>query len=111
MRPPKVSVLEFLPDDGNPFKRLFRTAKHAAKRQQTLIWRASATRVSMAVIARLGDPDESHVRKMIYASHECGFESLDPGRRGGLRRRITDTQLERIVSVTSACPQRHRRAA
>jgi hypothetical protein len=78
MRPPEVFVRELSPDEGNRLKRLSKSAKHAAKRQRALICWASATRMSVPVIARLVDSDESHVRKVIHAFNERGFESLDP---------------------------------
>src|SRR5271167_1794559 len=104
MRPPEVFVRDLLPDEGNRLKRLSKTAKHAAKRQRALICWASATRMSVQVIARLVDSDESHVRKVIHAFNERGFQSLDPEWRGGRPRRITDTERERIVAVAGARP-------
>ena len=78
MRPPDVFVRELSPDEGNRLKRLSKTAKQETKRQRALICWASATRMSVPVIARLVDSDESHVRKVIHAFNERGFQSLDP---------------------------------
>lgn len=104
MRSPEVFVRELSPDEGNRLKRLSKTARHATKRQRALICWASATRMSVPVIARLVDSDESHVRKVIHAFNERGFESLDPEWRGGRPRRITDAERERIVAVAGARP-------
>jgi transposase len=104
MRPPEVFVRELSPDEGNRLKRLSKTAKSEVKRQRALICWASATRMSVPVIARLVDSDESHVRKVIHAFNERGFQSLDPEWRGGRPRRITDTERERIVAVAGARP-------
>ena len=83
MRPPDVFVRELSPDEGNRLERLSKTAKQETKRQRALICWASATRMSVPVIARLVDSDESHVRKVIHAFNERGFQSLDPDWRGG----------------------------
>lgn len=102
--PPEVFVRDLLPHEGNRLKRLSKTAKHAAKRERALICRASATTMSVPVIARLVGSDESHVRKVIHAFNETGFDSLDPDYRGGRPRRITEAQCERIVAVAGARP-------
>jgi transposase len=104
MRPPDVFVRDLLPHEGNRLKRLSKTAKHAAKRERALICWASATKMSVPVIARLVGSDESHVRKVIHAFNERGFDSLDPDYRGGRPRRITEAQRERIVAVAGARP-------
>jgi transposase len=61
-------------------------------------------RQSVPVIARLVGSDESHVRKVIHAFNDRGFESLDPDYRGGRPRRITDAERERIVALAGARP-------
>ena len=104
MRPPEVFVRELSPEEGNRLKRLSKTATHAAKRERALIVWASATGQSVPVIARLVGSDESHVRKVIHAFNERGFDSLDPDYRGGRPRRLTDAERERIVSVAGARP-------
>jgi hypothetical protein len=98
MRPPEVFVRELSPAEGNRLKRLSKTAK----RERALICWASATGQSVPVIARLVGSDESHVRKVIHAFNERGFESLDPDYRGGRPRWITDPERERIVAVAGA---------
>ena len=104
MRPPEVFVRELSPQEGNRLKRLSKTAKDQAKRDRALICWASATRMAVPVIARLVGSDESHVRKVIHAFNERGFASLDPERRGGRPRRITEAERERIVAVAGARP-------
>ena len=104
MRPPEVFVRDLSSDEGNRLKRLSKTAKREAKRERALICWASATKMSVPVIARLVGSDESHVRKVVHEFNERGFESLDPDYRGGRPRRITDRERERIVSVAGARP-------
>jgi len=48
--------------------------------------------------------DESHVRKVIHAFNERGFESLDPDYRGGRPKKTTPEQRYRIVAVARARP-------
>src|SRR4051794_12092276 len=104
MRPPSVFVRDLLPEEGNRLKRLSRKASSEVKRERALIVWASATRMSPQQIAALVGSDESHVRKVIHAFNERGFDSLDPEQRGGRPRRITDEQRARIVAVAGARP-------
>ena len=55
-----------------------RTAKHFATRQRAQILLASAAGMAPVDIARALSTDESHVRKVIKAFNEEGFESLNP---------------------------------
>ena len=48
--------------------------------------------------------DESHVRKVIHAFNERGFDSLDPDYGGGRPRKATPEQRDRIVAVARARP-------
>src|SRR3954451_20528593 len=104
MRPPSVFVRDLLPEEGNRLKRLSRKASSEVKRERALIVWASATRMSPQQIAALVGSDESHVRKVIHAFNERGFDSLDPEQRRGRPRRITDEQRSRIVAVAGAPP-------
>jgi transposase len=104
MRPPSEFVRDLLPEEGNRLKRLTRNAASEAKRERALICWASATKMSVQQIAALVGTDESHVRKVIHASNERGFGSLDPEARGGRPRRITAEQRARIVAVAGARP-------
>ena len=104
MRSPSVFVRDLLPEEGNRLKRLSRKAASEVKRERALIVWASATRMSPQQIAALVGTDESHVRKVIHAFNERGFGSLDPEKRGGRPRRITDEQRARIVAVAGARP-------
>jgi Winged helix-turn helix len=111
MRPAEVFVRDLSPDEGNRLKRLSKMAKHAAKRQRALICWASATGQAVPVIARLVGSHESHVRKVIHAFNERGFESLDPDYRGRRPRRIMGPGA-RVNAGCGRCPSRlHRGAA
>jgi hypothetical protein len=83
MRPPEVFVRELSPQEGARLKSISKRAKYQAKRQRAMIVLASATLMSAPEIARLMRTDESHVRKVIHAFDEEGFDSLDPDYRGG----------------------------
>jgi transposase len=104
MRSPSVFVRDSLPEEGNRLKRLSRKAASEVKRERALIVWASATKMSPRQIAALVGTDESHVRKVIHAFNEQGFSSLDPEKRGGRPRQITDEQRARIIAVAGARP-------
>ena len=78
MRSPSVFVRDLLPEEGNRLKRLSRKAASEVKREWALIAWASATKMSPQQIAALVGTDESHVRKVIHAFNERGFELAGP---------------------------------
>jgi transposase len=104
MRPPEVFVRPLRPEEGRRLKSSSRRAKHYASRQRAMILLASATSMSAPEIARALMTDESHVRKVIHAFNERGFDSLRPSFRGGRPRRITDDERARIIAVAGARP-------
>jgi transposase len=87
MRTPSVYVRDLSPGEGRLLKSKSRTAKHFSTRQRAQILLASATGMASADIARALSTDESHVRKVIKAFNEEGFESLRPRYRGGRPRK------------------------
>jgi len=107
MRPPEVFVRPLSPEEGQRLKRLSRRARHHASRQRAMILLASATGMSAPEIARALQSDDAHVRKLIHAFNERGFDALDPEWRGGRPRRITPDQIARIVAVAGARPDAH----
>src|SRR3954453_6860131 len=60
--------------------------------------------MSAPQIAAMARTDESHVRKVIHAFNERGFDSLDPDYRGGRPKKTTPEQRDRIVAVARARP-------
>jgi len=78
MRPPEVFVRDLSVEEGARLKSISRRAKYQSKRQRAMILLASSTGMSAPQIAGLVGTDESHVRKVIHAFNEQGFDSLDP---------------------------------
>src|SRR5204862_5052511 len=83
VRPPEVFVRDLSPEEGARLKSISRRARYQSKRQRAMILLASWTGMSAPQIAGLVRTDESHVRKVIHAFNERGFDSLDPDYRGG----------------------------
>ena len=106
MRPPSVFVRPLQPEEGQRLKRLSKRAKHYPTRQRAAIVLASATGLSAAQVASALLTDESHVREVIHAFNERGFDSLTPNWRGGRPRRLGDEERSRIVAVAGARPDR-----
>jgi transposase len=104
MRPPEVFVRELSPQEGARLKSISKRAKYQSKRQRAMIVLASATGMSAPQIAALVCSDESHVRKVIHAFNEQGFDSLDPDYRGGRPKKMTPAQRDRIVAVARTRP-------
>jgi transposase len=104
MRPPDVFVRELGPEEGARLKSISKRAKYQSKRQRAMILLASANLMSAPEIAALMRTDESHVRKVIHAFNEEGFDSLDPDYRGGRPKKTTPAQRDQIVAVARARP-------
>jgi transposase len=104
MRPPEVFVRELSLEGGVRLKSISRRSKYQSKRHRAMILLASSTGMSAPQIAAVVRSDESHVRKVIHAFNEEGFDSLDPGYGGGRPKKTTPCQRDRIVSVARARP-------
>lgn len=104
MRPPEVFVRELSPEEGRRLRSISKRAKYQSKRQRAMIVLCSANLMSAREIAALMQTDESHVRKVIHAFNEEGFDSLDPDYRGGRPPKTTPAERDRIVAVARARP-------
>ncbi len=104
MRPPEVFARELTPEEGNRLKSISKRAKYQSKRQRAMIVLASATGMAAPQIAELVGSDDSHVRKVIHAFNERGFDSLDPDYRGGRPKKTTPAERDRVVSIARARP-------
>jgi transposase len=104
MRPPEVFVRELSLEEGARLKSISRRAKYQSRRQRAMIVLASATGMSAPQIAAAVRSDESHVRKVIHAFNEEGFDSLDPDYRGGRLKKTTPAERDRIVALARARP-------
>jgi transposase len=104
MRPPEVFVRELSPEEGRRLRSISKRARYQSKRQRAMIVLCSANLMSAREIAALMQTDESHVRKVIHAFNEEGFDSLDPDYRGGRPPKTTPAERDRIVAVARARP-------
>jgi transposase len=104
MRPPEVFVRELSPEEGARLKSVSKRAKYQSKRQRAAILLASASGMPAPQIAAAVRSDESHVRKVIHAFNERGFDSLDPEYRGGRPKKTTPAERDRIVALARTRP-------
>jgi transposase len=105
MRPPSVFVRPLDAAQAQRLKRMARTAKHFSTRQRAQILLASATGMSAVMIAQALCSDESHVRKVIAAFNDVGFESLRPNFGGGRPRKLDRATTDRVLAVALTRPQ------
>jgi transposase len=105
MRPPEVFVRALSPEEGARLKSISKKARYQSQRQRAIILLASSTGMSAPQIAAMARTDESHVRKVIHAFNERGFDALDPDYRGGRPKKTTPEQRDRIVAVARARPE------
>lgn len=104
MRPAEVFVRELSPEEGQRLKSISRRAKYQSKRERAMILLASQTGMPAPRIAELVRTDDSHVRKVIHAFNEEGFDSLDPDYRGGRPKKLTPAERDHVVAVARARP-------
>lgn len=104
MRPPEVFVRELSVEEANRLKSISRRAKHQCRRERAMILLASQTGMPAPQIAELVRTDDSHVRKVIHAFNEKGFDSLDPDYRGGRPKKTTPAERDQIVAIARARP-------
>jgi len=105
MRPPEVFVRPLEHAEAVALKSKAKKAKHFATRERAAILLASNVGSPVPQIAAMWMTDESHVRKVIHDFNERGMASLDPERRDGRPRRITDEQRASIIAVAGARPE------
>jgi transposase len=84
----------------------FRKAGRQAVRQRAQILMASMVYTPVAQIALICKTDEAHVRKVIHAFNEFGFESLNPKVGTGRPRSFEPATRERILAIALAPPSR-----
>jgi hypothetical protein len=83
----------------------FRKSGRQAVRQRAQILMASVVYTPVSQIARICQTDEAHVRKVIYAFNEVGFESLNPKVGPGRPRTFEPAIRERILGIALASPK------
>src|ERR687885_497246 len=83
-----------------------RKSRRQALRQRAEILLASMVYTPVQQIALIFRTDEAHVRKVIHAFNEHGFESLDPKVGTGRPRTLELATRERIVAIALAPPSR-----
>ena len=105
MRPPEVFVRPLEHVEAVALKGKAKKAKQFATRERAAILLASNVATPVPQIAAMWMTDESHVRKVIHDFNERGMASLDPERRDGRPRRITDQQRASIIAVAGARPE------
>jgi len=81
-----------------------RKARRHALRQRAEILLASVVYAPVQQIALIFRTDEAHVRKVIHAFNEHGFESLDPKVGTGRPRTFEPAIRERIVAIALSPP-------
>jgi transposase len=96
VRPLEQGEMEFLAH--------LRKSRRQALRQRAEILLASMVYTPVSQIALIFRTDEAHVRKVIHAFNEHGFESLNPKVGTGRPRTFEPATRERIVAIALAPP-------
>jgi transposase len=91
--------------EGQRLQQIVRRGKHGSIRvRRALIIMASASGTPVPAIARLVAADEDTVRDVVHAFNEKGLAALDPQWAGGRPRRITEDDVEFIVTAATTRP-------
>jgi hypothetical protein len=86
------------------FRRNTHKSRRQSLRQRTQILMASMVYTPVHQIALICQTDEAHVRRVIHAFNEFGFDSLNPKVGTGRPQTFEPTIRERIVAIALAPP-------
>ena len=92
---------------GRRLQQIVRRGKHEPVRvRRAMIIMASASGTLVPAIARLVAADEDTVRDVIHAFNAKGLAALDPQWAGGRPRRVSDEDIEVIVTAARTRPEK-----
>src|SRR5256886_4991951 len=92
--------------EGQRLQQIVRRGKHGSVGvRRAMIIMASASGTLVPAIARLAAADEDTVRDVIHLFNAKGLAALDPQRAGGRPRRISDEDIEVIVTAATTRPE------
>ncbi len=103
-RRPSVFVRPVTMDEGRKLQRISRTAKDPVKLRRAIVVLMSAQGQSVKDITTLMQVGEDHVRDVIHAFNERGFDALDPKWSGGRPKTISDQVREHICLIARTSP-------
>jgi transposase len=93
--------------EGQRLQQIVRRGKHGSIRvRRAMIIMASASGTSVPAIARLVAADEDTVRQVIHLFNQKGLAALDPNWAGGRPRRISNDDIEVIVTAATTRPEK-----
>jgi len=93
--------------EGQRLQQIVRRGKHGSVRvRRAMIIMASASGTPVSAIARLVAADEDTVRDVVHLFNEKGLAALDPRWAGGRPRRISDDDVNVIVTAATTRPEK-----
>jgi transposase len=93
--------------EGSRLQQIVRRGKHGSVRvRRAMIIMASASGTPVPAIARLVAADEDTVRDVIHLFNAKGLAALDPQWAGGRPRRISDEDIEVLVTTATTRPEK-----
>jgi transposase len=93
--------------EGQRLQQIVRRGKHGSVRvRRAMIIMASASGTPVSAIARLVAADEDTVRDVIHLFNQTGLAALDPRWAGGRPRRISDEDVDVIVTAATTRPEK-----
>src|SRR6516225_9476291 len=94
-------------EEGRRLQQIVRRGKHGSVRvRRAMIIMASASGTPVSAIARLVAADEDTVRDVVHLFNEKGLAALDPRWAGGRPRRISDEDIDLIVTAATTRPEK-----
>ena len=93
--------------EGQRLQQIVRRGKHGSIRvRRAMIIMASASGTPVPAIARLVAADEDTVRDVVHLFNQQGLAALDPNWAGGRPRRISDDDVQVIVTAAITRPEK-----
>ena len=103
----RVRARRLTDQEGRRLQQIVRRGRHGSIRvRRAVIIMASASGTPVSAIARLVAADEDTVRDVIHLFNQKGLAALDPNWAGGRPRRISDDDIEVIVTAATTRPEK-----
>jgi transposase len=99
-----IFVRDLTPEEGNKLVKIARKGSNPVEVRRALVVLASAQKMKVPEISELYHLSQEHIRHIIHAFNQHGFEALKPRYKGGRPRTFTEEQRAAIIELAQIPP-------
>ncbi|WP_123809287.1 helix-turn-helix domain-containing protein [Kyrpidia tusciae] len=99
-----IFVRDLTPEEGNKLVKIARKGSNPVEVRRALVVLASAQKMKVSEISELYHLSQEHIRHVIHAFNQHGFEALKPRYKGGRPRTFTEEQRAAIIELAQIPP-------